>query len=168
MAATSAWIAWAGASLLRSRISALPPGLSTRYISFRAWTGAAKFLKAACEKMRSNDSDSNGMAAASPWLKATSAAAFSGVLGGHLDERLADVQPDHLVRAKPCQLDRHVPGSRRTLEHTRPRGELVGQPPRRGPVILELPAGHPPHTSVRSSPPFPGPCNPSSARAYRY
>src|SRR5262245_32285707 len=63
---TSAWIASADASGRKSMISALPAGLSTRCISLRARIGSAKFLKAAWQMMKSNESGSNGMAEALP------------------------------------------------------------------------------------------------------
>src|SRR5690349_8463272 len=65
MPCTARGIASTGASLRMSMISARPPGRSTRCTSFKARTGRVKFLKAARQAMKSKDSGSNGMDAAS-------------------------------------------------------------------------------------------------------
>ena len=54
-------------SLCRSTIKAVPPGLSTRFISRRAPTGSEKFLNAAMQTTKSNDVSAKGIAAALPW-----------------------------------------------------------------------------------------------------
>src|ERR1700722_2010567 len=59
------------ASPLMSSMIAVAPGRRTRCISSRACTGREKFLNAAWHTIRSKESGSNGMAAASPWRKAT-------------------------------------------------------------------------------------------------
>src|SRR5216683_6728698 len=48
---------------------ALPPGFSTRCISFRAFRGSEKFLNAARQTIRSNKPSSRGMSEALPWMK---------------------------------------------------------------------------------------------------
>ena len=48
-------------------ISAWPPGLSTRCISFRARSGSEKFLNAARQTMKSTEFAARGMSEALPW-----------------------------------------------------------------------------------------------------
>lgn len=80
------------ASCVMSCITATPPGRSTRCISLRAVIGCLKFLKAAWQTIRSNDSAGNGQVGRVTLSKVDSNTLAARVVRGDLDHCVADVQ----------------------------------------------------------------------------